>query len=282
MDKRDSIFSGNGGDGKIDVLQACTVLYDSLPVMDAVSQQVALERLVGPCTVEWSGVGPAGVAGASLMGGVAAFGDHRVALVALAAPVRQEVLDVTVDVSPMPGDRRLAFARHGAAVRVLYIGSASDPVQQLTALYSVASVLLGLGGLGIINERAALAQPAELAAGLMRYLGDDAPPIQLWTGVVTFSLGETGGISRYLLRTYGMDQSALPEVAIYIADRMQADDAYHTLMNVALYLVQNRPTVQLGVGDRVDFAGRTYLLTDPDSDASEFASETGLLLLVEV
>jgi hypothetical protein len=79
-----------------------------------------------------------------------------------------------------------------------------------------------------------------------------------------------------------MDQCALPETALYLDDRARADDAYHTLMNVCLYLVQNRSSVEIGVGDRVEFAGRTYLLTDPASDASEFASETGLLLLVEV
>jgi hypothetical protein len=250
--------------------------------MDADTQQVALERLVGLCAVEWASVGPAGASGASLMGGVATFGEHRVAMVALAAPVRPEVLDVTVDVSPMPAEQRQALANHQAAVRVLYIGSATDPMEQLTALYQVAHMLLDLGGLGIINERAALAQPAELAASLMPDLGDDTPPIQLWTGAVTFDLGQAGGVSRYLLRTYGMDQCALPETAIYLDDRARADDAYHILMNVCLYLVQNRSNVELGVGDRVEFAGHTYLLTDPASDESEFASDTGMLLLVEV
>ncbi len=216
------------------------------------------------------------------MGGVAAFGDHRIAMVALSAPVRSEVLDVTVEVSPMPEEQRQALANHNAAVRVLYIGFDPDPIEQLTALYRVARVLLALGGLGIINERAALAQPAELAASLMPQLGGDTPPIQLWTGAVTFALGEADGLSRFLLRTYGMDQCALPEIAIYLSDRAQADDAYHTIINVCLYLVQSRSSVLLGVGDRVEFAGHTYLLTDPQSDASEFASETGLYLLVEV
>ena len=33
---------------------------------------------------------------------------------------------------------------------------------------------------------------------------------------------------------------------------------------------------------RVEFRGRTFLLSDPGREGSEFASETGLLLLVEV
>lgn len=238
---------------------------------------------MGDCTVEWSSVGPVGQSGPTIMGGVATFGDeHKVAMVALPAPVRPEVLDVTVDVSPMPDGERARFARHRAAIRVLYIGTDPDPIEQLTAIYRVARVLLNLGGIGIINERAALAQPAELASNLMPLLGGDTPPIQLWTGAVTFSLGEEAGVPRFLLRTYGLDQSNLPEVAMYIRDRALADEAYHTLMNVALYFVQSRVNFSLGVGDRVEFLHHTYLLTDPGSTASEFSSETGLLLLVEV
>lgn len=261
------------------MLQACTVLYDALPELDAGSQQGALERLVGPCAVEWAGVGPEG---GPLMGGVAAFGEHQVAMVALPAPVRPEVLDVTVEVSPMPDDERQAMREHRAAIRVLYVGSEQDPVEQLVAMYRVAGVLLDLGGVGVINERAALAQPFELAAALISQLGDDPLPIQLWTGAITFALGQNEAVSRLLVRTYGMDQCNLPEFAIYIRDRLQADDAYHALMNVCLYFVQDRVELTLGLGDRVEFIGHTYLLAEPDRTISELDSESGLFLLIEV
>jgi len=94
--------------------------------------------------------------------------------------------------------------------------------------------------------------------------------------------GEQGGHEGYLLRTYGMDQCNLPELAILIQDRALADAAYHVLINVCLYLVQDRLSLQLGVGDRVEFRERTYLLTDPGYSAPELASSSGLLLLVEV
>jgi hypothetical protein len=204
-------------------------------------------------------------------------------MVAINAQVRQEVLDATVGVSPMPEEERRQLLEHGAAIRLLYTGEDDDPINQLTALYQVAGVLLEEDGLGIINERAALAVPTNLAKIHLPQLGSEVPPITLWTGVVTYSASnDAGGREGYLLRTYGMDQSNLPELAIYIQDRGRADAAYHVLLNVGLYLVQGRPSLQVGVGDRVEFRDRTYLLTDPGYDSPEFASQTGLLLLVEV
>lgn len=264
------------------MLQACTVLYKTLPPLDAVSLKSELQRLVGPCTFELSALSAANTPGLPVTGGLAEFGEHRVAIIALPFPVRKEVLDVTVDVSPMPDDARRAFASHGAAVRVLYVGSDPDPIEQLTALYQVARVLLDLGGIGIINERAALAQPDEMVYSLAQHLGEEISPIQLWTGAITFVLGENEEIPRYILRVFGMDQVGLPEVATYIKDRAQADEAYHVLMNVCLYFVQSRFNFSLGIGDRVEFGGHTYLLTDPGVNSSEFASQTGILLLVEV
>jgi hypothetical protein len=95
-------------------------------------------------------------------------------------------------------------------------------------------------------------------------------------------LGPSAAGDQFLMRTYGMDQVNLPELAMYMADRAMADDVYHALINTCLYLVQGRPTLQLGVGDRVEFRSRMFLLSDPGREGPEFASETGLLLLVEV
>lgn len=283
------IFSGNGGasaSGQIPIRQACTVLYNTLPPLEAELTQAALEAIVGPCHVEWANIGPLGTPGTSsmaLVGGVAEFERHKIAMVALNAQVRPEVLAVTVGVSPMPEEERASLLAHGAAIRLLYIGDDRDPIGQLTALYIVASVLLHQDGLGIINERAALALPAGLATTYLSQLGGEIPPIPLWTGVVTFRASqEQMGREGYLLRTYGMDQSNLPELAMHIADRTLADDAYHILMNIGLYFVQARANPPLGIGARVEFKDHAYLLTDPGYVAPEFASQTGLLLLVEV
>jgi hypothetical protein len=276
------IFStgGDGQGGQIPVRQACTVLYRSLPTLDSGRTQAALQALVGECSVEWANIGTDNTA---VVGGLAQFSSHKIVMVAINAQVRQEVLDATVGVSPMPDDVRQQLMDHGAAIRLLYVGEDDDPISQLTALYQVAGVLLEEDGLGIINERAALALPAELAKIHLPQLGSDIPPINLWTGVVTYSAStEEGGREGYLLRTYGMDQSNLPELAIYKKERGMADAAYHILLNVGLYLVQGRPSLQVGVGDRLEFRERTYLLTDPGYSTPEFASPTGLLLLVEV
>jgi hypothetical protein len=286
-----SIFGGDQESG-IPVRQACTVLYEALPDLKGTDLHAELENLVGTCTVEWAVIAPsAGApAAASMLGGVATFAaaggdsEHRVAMVALSVAVRPDVLDVTVGVSPMADEQREAFRTHGAAIRLFYMGDAVDPVEQLIALYSVAGAALRLDGIGIINERAALALPSDAAEVFLPQLNDEIPPIQLWTGALTFTVNTDadGKPNRFLLRTYGMDQCALPELGIRFTDLTLADDNYNALMNVCLYFVQHRNSVPLAVGDRVEFGSHTYLLTELDSDDWEAASPTGLLLLIEV
>ncbi len=171
---------------------------------------------------------------------------------------------------------------HRAAIRLLYLEGPDEPVEQLTALYQVATALVTQGGIGILNERAALAQPTELLAEYLPIRSGDTLPIPLWVGVVTFSVAEVESHERYLMRTYGMEQFGRPELGIYVQDRAAADAVYHTLMNICLYIVEAGNRLDIGPGHRADFNGRTYLFTEPDQDGYQFASPIGFLLLVEV
>ena len=271
------------GDGstrteQVSARQACTVLFDRLPALQSPSTEMVIRRLAGGATVQWTRAAGGGV---TLTGGVVRFGErgeHRVMVVAVDAPVRKEVLERTVAVSPMPDNRRQSLLGHRAAVRLLYTGDAGDPVEELTALYKVAGALVLQGGLGILNERAALALPAELVHHYLPELSGATPPISLWVGAVTFPLDQ----GRYLMRTYGMDQMRLPDLAMYMHDRSHADEVYHVLINTCLYMVENRRRQTLGPGHRVDFKERTYLLTEPSETGPEFEGQAGLLLLVEV
>lgn len=272
--------NGTGGE-RVTVKQACTVLYNTLPPLDPAPLRNILQRLVGPCTVEWGGVlGP----DKPMVAGVVRFEEHQIILIAFNTPVREEILARTVGVSPMPDGERSALLAHKAAIRALYMEGTDNRVEQLTALFHVATALVSLGGLGILNERAALAQPVELLASYLPIRPGEALPLQLWVGVVTFPIGESedGEAQRYLMRTYGMEQMGLPELGIYIEDRSTADEVYHLLLNVGLYIVEGGEQLQIDAGHRAEFLGRTYLFTDPEEQGFQFASPTGLLLLVEV
>ncbi|MDQ3931106.1 MAG: hypothetical protein M3328_18415 [Chloroflexota bacterium] len=263
---------------RVAVKQACTVLFDTLPPLDSALLQAVLQPSVGPCSVEWAtSSGP----DIPVLAGVAEFPPHRIAMIALKAPVKREVLDRTVAVSPMPGDLREGLMAHRATVRLLYVGDAEEPVAQLTALYRVATALVAQGGLGVLNERAALAQPAELVASYLPQLGSEVPPLGLWVGAVTFNLGEGAG-DDYLMRTYGMEQFSLPELGLYLRDSSTADTSYHILLNVCLYMVEGRGKLQMGAGNTVEFNKRTYLFTLPEETSPEFSSPSGLFLLREV
>lgn len=276
--------SGNGGGKskglKIDAKQACTVLYHDMPAPDARATEMVLRQLVGPSTVEWARV--EGNVAVPMLGGVARFGLHEIAMIALNAPVREEVLERTVGVSPMPDEQRALLISHRAAVRLLYLGGSDDPAEQLTALYHVATALVTQGGIGILNERAALAQPTERLAEYLPVRPGDTLPIPLWVGVVTFNASEVDLHERYLMRTYGMEQFGRPELGIYTQNRGMADTVYHTLMNICLYIVEAGRRLEIGPGHRADFNGRTYLFTEPDQQGFQFGSPSGFLLLVEV
>jgi hypothetical protein len=249
-----------------------------MPVLDATLLQGTLQQIVGPCAVEWARASASGV---PIIGGLAQFGAHRIIMIALDAPVREDVLARTVGVSPMPDELRREMLGHKASIRLLYTGDSGEQIGQLTALYAVAAALLLRGGLGLLNERAALALPTERVITYLPQLGSASPPIPLWVGVITFSPDEET-LGRYLIRTYGMEQLALPELATYIKDRAAADDAYHALMNICLYMLEGRDKHQMSAGTRVDFNGRTYLFTDPQEGGTELSSPTGMYMLVEV
>ena len=85
------------------------MLYDTLPPLDAAGLRADLEPLVGPCRVEWAS---SGTSGPSDDRGVVEFGAHRLAMIALNAPVSAQVLARTVMLSPMPSDERDQLMGH--------------------------------------------------------------------------------------------------------------------------------------------------------------------------
>ncbi len=271
--------NGDANSRRDEVKQACTILYEALPALDAVRLQSDLQSLVGPCDGEWAAPSNSGL---PLTAGLVRWGPHRVAMLAINAPVKEEILARTVVVSPMPEDLRQGMMAHKATIRLLYVGDAPDALTQLTALYSVAMALLMRAGLGVVNERAALGQPAELVLNYLAQLGGNTPPLELWVGVVTFRRENEGPAHQYLMRTYGMEQFGLPELAVYMSDRSAADDCYHLLLNIGLYLIEGGPSLKMGAGHTAEFKKSTYLFTEMPGKDPEFASPTGVFLLVEV
>ncbi|MFL5735042.1 MAG: DUF4261 domain-containing protein [Chloroflexia bacterium] len=260
------------------VKQACTVLYDELPPLDSAGLQEELRLTVEDAVVEWAAPSRSGL---PVTAGIARFGRHRIAMIALDAPVKEEVLARTVAVSPMPEEMRTGMLEHEAAIRLLYVGDEPEPVEQMAALYRVAGALMQESGLGVLNERATLAQPPDLVEEYLSELDQGFIPLPLWVGAVTFA-GEGTGSKSYLMRTYGMEQFRQPELAMYFGDQAGADEVYNTLLNIGLYLVENSSRLQIEPGHTAEFKRRTYLFTLPETEAPELEGPTGLLVLVEV
>src|SRR4051812_43990573 len=104
-----------GAVGAIEVKQACTILYDGLPVLDSAGLQEGLRLVAEDAVAEWAAPSRSGL---PLTAGQARFGAHRIAMIALDAPVKEEVLARTVRVSPMPEELREEMLGHRAAIRL--------------------------------------------------------------------------------------------------------------------------------------------------------------------
>ena len=270
--------SGGGVGLRVSAEQVCIVLFNDLSALDRHELEAVLEAWLGPCDVQIARVSSGGLAAGTVI-----FEQHRVVILATPAPVGKEVLARTVGIAPMPAEARAEMLSHRAAMRLLYVGESASPLEQLTALYTLAGALLNMGGLGIVNERAALAVPARLAERYLAQLGSDPPPIQLWVGAVVFNLDEgEDEAARYLIRTYGMEQMRLPDLCVSLRDRSWADDAFHALINICLYMAESAADQPIGEGDRVDFGGRTYLLVEPGSEVQATAGSGRLLMALEV
>src|SRR5687768_11525391 len=106
---------GNGAaaPGGLNVKQVCTVLYNRLPPLQAAQTHALLSPTVGSdCRVEWAS---SAQSGAQMVAGLSQWDDHRVVMIALKAPVREEILARTVAVSPMPEELRAYLLKIGRA-----------------------------------------------------------------------------------------------------------------------------------------------------------------------
>jgi hypothetical protein len=265
---------------RVSAEQSCTVLFEKLPTLDNDILAAHLDPWIGPCYTDVTRI-----SSSALLVGTVNFDLHRVVLLGMPAAVSKEALARTVGVSPMPEEMRAGLMDHQAAVRLLYVGDSDSSVEQLTALHSVAGALMEMGGVGLLNERAALALPAALAKHYLSQLGGGTLPIELWVGAVTFRIEDGAGASepRYLIRTYGMEQMRLPDLGMIMREQSQADDAYRVLLNVCLYMAEgSQPGEQLAAGDRVDFGGRSYLLTEAGEDIGQYAPGGRVLVVIEV
>jgi len=130
-----------------------------------------------------------------------------------------------------PCQTRQEMLDHGAAIHPPIWAEADDPVEQLTALYRVAGVLLEEGWPSN-HQRARRPRPYQSWPGCISTVGAArcASHITLWTGVVTYKAGNEERARGYLLRTYGMDQCSLPSGDLHPGTHAWADGTLHPLL----------------------------------------------------
>ncbi|MBI3969240.1 MAG: DUF4261 domain-containing protein [Chloroflexi bacterium] len=240
--------------------QSVTVLFSELPPWDSSDLLSAVEPLVGAARV----VLPAASAAAPNSredAGVSAvqafrvdFGPHRVVVVGSNLPATGPDAQVALAASPMPEAERAALRGHRGSVRCLYLGNAARPLQQLKALYRVAAAWIELGGLGILQQDAWLAQPAPLVRHYLPLLESNPPLLEAWVGQIT--LPAPPG---FLFCTRGLHRFELPDLVTLGPQAELAPDAQRLFLNVALYLLEQGRIID--EGDTLAFRGRPWRLT---------------------
>ncbi|HJL15130.1 MAG TPA: DUF4261 domain-containing protein [Sandaracinaceae bacterium LLY-WYZ-13_1] len=122
-----------------------------------------------------------------------------------------------------------------------------DPVAELTFLTDLASALLGLpGALAFFDPSGEVFLSSAALEDLMaRRREADLPPLDAWSNVRFFQLGDAAGWG--LMDTVGMEQlEVTDQEACFPIDAVSPDEVAPFLRNVSLYLHDRGPVVEDG------------------------------------
>lgn len=145
--------------------------------------------------------------------GAITFGDHRVRFFTASTPLPGPIIDRTIHVAPLPPQVRAYLRQHQAHLSLVYTGTHSDPLEQMIALYTAASLFQNTALAGVVNEQAWTAHPvgSTLSPATIASFRENLP-WDLWVGRVKFYQDAT----HYWLVTRGQHIFDVPDLAAWI------------------------------------------------------------------
>ena len=187
--------------------------------------------------------------------GSVSFDGHRCQVAGMALPLPHELIDRTVMISPWPGQVKAAMRHHRAHLSLAYEGGSHNPIEQMIALYTLASAFQTEDLLGIINPNAWTAHPPAdflSADQIERYRHEI--PFPLWVGYVRFYVNEDA----FWLVTKGHHIFDVPDLAYFVEKGEDPQAIIQLFINVFHYLYAE--DVFVTAGDTLEVSGSGQVL----------------------
>ena len=167
------------------------------------------------------------------------IGTHRVLLVGFSAALPQEVQQATIHLSNWPEESKRSMFDHRAHLICYCESGSADPLEQLLLLYKVAAAFRVQGLLGVADETAMTANPAELIGELFAPMDlatlrtNRSLPYLIWCGVIKLIKpdGQVWWVSR------GHERFGLPDLA-HLAPMGEGErimDLFESLLNYMFF-----------------------------------------------
>jgi hypothetical protein len=156
-----------------------------------------------------------------------------------------------------------------------------DPVHELTTLTEMAGSILRLDAATafFLPGGEALRSPEQVEAAVRRKTGVGPPPLELWTNLRAFGLGQEGDAKWVVADVVGMRQLRLPDQEALFADGQEDPDAVAQLLtNACLHMLGGKPipngsTSDDGHGRRWKASATTGVLAPVDRPVLRWTPE---------
>jgi hypothetical protein len=183
--------------------------------------------------------------------GQAEWGAHRVEIVAFGLPMPSEVVEKCVAPAPFQDDDKERARSQKAHALLYYKGKAANMTEQFVAVALIAGALCGEGGLAVLNEGGHTSMPATLFSPQFTRENGITPaqflralsPLDLFAGFVKYQIEGVPGV---WMRTHGMDEFGLPNLATHAPGHEQSSRVFGIFSNVTSYLLAQGPVLEAG------------------------------------
>lgn len=210
--------------------------------------------------------------------GSARLGEHHLFIVGMAMPLPLETTDQTVMVSPWGAQTKAAMRQHRSQIGLVYLGRHPDPIEQMVALYSLASAFANEDLLGIVNFNAWTAHPPAdfLSQDRISRFRQEIP-FNLWFGYVRFYTDHQS----YWLVTKGHHIFDVPDLAYFVQPGEDEEAVIDLLINVFYYLYEE--DVVAAAGDTLELSGTRQKLrfTEVTELTDDLMGPSGTLVIAK-
>ncbi|MCS7073961.1 MAG: hypothetical protein NZ108_05800 [Bacteroidia bacterium] len=226
-------------------LPVITLLYEKLPILNKDQLKTVLASIepsqqTQPTVEIEKDFNDGGVLLAEV-----SFGEHRIEVIGIQAPVPKDVVERCVLPSHWAADIKELIQSHRGNVVLCYAGSDLDPVEQYLALYKVAAGLYNDNLVGVLNEAAWSCHPAPIIPKLVSdeliQVCRDSPPLIFWTG---FFITETE--EGFWFFTKGYHLFGLRELVFFSEQPEDVPSVMQLFNELFYYLFFEKASVQVG------------------------------------